>query len=273
MTIPYCIQIGDTVNDEAQVESLILSVFSEINQKYNNWNPDSEVSQLNSLAAYKTFLISPELATFLHYVDEIVLLTEGRFDPTVGSLQKMWKAYLTEGNLPPQNRVEEIKADIGWGTLHCEDRCFWKEKSSTAIDLCGIAKGYAVDLLVEKLQASGYHNVYVEWGGEIRALGHHPSDRPWKIGIQGLSSIDLTDTAIATSGSYIQNWSIDGVHYTHIIDPITREPLHNSTITSVSVIAKSCREADAIATALMLFPTKEAAQQWAQSKNYRVYIW
>lgn len=173
----------------------------------------------------------------------------------------------------PIEKLEEVKASVGWHFVHCVDRCFWKDSSLTALDFGGIAKGYAVDLLVEKLRAAGYQNFYVEWGGEIRTSGQHPSGRPWKVGIQGLSAIDLSNAAIATSGSYIQNWTVGSSSYTHIIDPNRKEPLQNSTITSVSVIASSCREADAIATALMLFPSKEEAQKWAQEKNYQVFIW
>jgi thiamine biosynthesis lipoprotein len=273
MTIPYCIQVGDPVKNNAEVESIILSSFTEIDAIYNNWNPTSELSQLNCLAANQILLISPKLAAFLNYVDELVKFTEGRFDPTVEPLHKLWKTYLKQGGLPPMEEIEAAKACVGWQKVHCIDRYFWKDTSRIALDLGGIVKGFAVDLLIEKLKDAGFQNLYVEWGGEIRTLGQHPSGRPWKIGIHGLSVIDLTDAAIATSGSYIQNWVIGSSCYTHIVDPRTKEPLQNSLISSVSVIAPTCCEADAIATGLMLFPSKDAAEQWAKEKHYRVFIW
>jgi hypothetical protein len=87
------------------------------------------------------------------------------------------------------------------------------------------------------------------------------------------SGLDLANKAIATSGCYIQNWTIDAVSYTHIIDPITKQPIQNSPISSVSVLASTCAEADALATALMLFPSKEAAETWASERKLHVFIW
>lgn len=275
MTIPYCVQIGGTLSEKeiASIETILLSTFSEIHQTYNNWNPDSEISKLNRLAAHQKIPLSTELASFLMYVERIVELTEGRFDPTVEPLLQLWKKCLKEGHLPPSQNLASLSSAIGWEKVHVENGIFWKEHSLTAIDLGGIAKGYAVDLLVERLRAAGYHHAYVEWGGEIRTIGQHPEQRPWKIGIQGLFSIDLVDTAIATSGSYVQNWTVDTISYTHIIDPQTKQPLQNVPISSVSVLAPTCVEADALATALMLFPSKVAAEKWALEKGLQAFIW
>jgi FAD:protein FMN transferase len=275
MTIAYCVQIGDRLSDPeiATIEEIIRSTFSHIHQTYDNWNPDSEISKLNHLPANLQVALSLELASFLESVGEIVAQTEGRFDPTVEPLQQLWKKSLQQGALPSADSLAELTGAIGWDKIHVENGLFWKEHPLTRIDLGGIAKGYAVDLLAEQLAKAGYTQIYVEWGGEIRTLGLHPNHRPWKIGIRGLSSIDLTDAAIATSGSYIQNWSVGEVNYTHIIDPRTQEPLQNSPISSVSVIAPTCKEADAIATALMLFPSQETAKRWAKEKNFQVFIW
>ena len=270
MTIPYCIQVEST--DKA-VEEVILSTFSEIHAIYNNWNPASEISQLNQLPAYQKVALSPQLASFLSFVDQMVIQTEGRFDPTVEPLQLLWKHSLQLGQLPSPQDLEKLSPAIGWEKVHLENDLFWKEHPLTAIDLGGIAKGYAVDLLAERLAQLGLRNIYIEWGGEVRTIGPHPEGRPWKVGIQGLSTIDLTNTAIATSGSYMQHWTLDNISYTHIIDPRTQKPLHDSPITSVSVLAPTCAEADAYATALMLFPTKEEALSWAQERNITLFIW
>lgn len=274
MTIPYCLQIGTPLSQKeaTAIEVLILNVFSEIHQIYNNWNPESEISKLNQLAANEKVSLSNSLNSFLLYVDKIVEFTEGRFDPTIEPLQKLWKKNLKEGSLPSLESLAELSATIGWKKIHIEKGLFWKEHSLTGIDLSGIAKGYAVDLLIEKLNAAGYQDIYVEWGGEIRTLGNHPDRRPWKIGIQGSSKIDLTNMAIATSGSYNQNWTIDTTNYTHILDPRTQQPIQNAPISSVSVLAPTCAEADGLATALMLFPSKDAAEKWALEKGLKVFI-
>jgi FAD:protein FMN transferase len=275
MNIAYCVQIGDPLmkKEITHIEAIIRSTFSTIHHTYDNWNPDSEISQLNRLPAFQKTPLSPELASFLVDVGRLVALTEGRFDPTVEPLQQLWKRCLKEGCLPLQQDLAELTEAVGWDKVHVEEALFWKEHSLTALDFSGIAKGYAVDLLIERLQAAGYTSLYVEWGGEIRTTGLHPEGRPWRIGIKGLSLIDLTDAAIATSGSYAQQWTIGSINYTHIIDPCTQHPLQTPPLSSASVIAPTCTEADALATALMLFPSKEEAEEWAKEHAIKVFIW
>ena len=274
MTIDYCVQIGDPLSKEEKntIEHLITTTFLEVHQIYNNWNPDSEISKLNALSAHQKVSLSKKLASLLAIVHHMVILTEGRFDPTIEPLQQLWKHSLRAGYTPPEEKLAELVPAIGWDKVHFEDAIFWKEHALTAIDLGGIAKGYAVDLLTERLIDHGFTSIYVEWGGEIRTAGTHPSGRPWKVGILGSDALTLRDVAIATSGSYAQNWTIEGVFYTHIFDPHTGRPLQNASISSVSIIAPTCAEADSLATALMLFPSIESAQLWAQQlpPHYKV---
>lgn len=275
MTIPYSIQIGNPLDKKqiSDIECIIANTFAEIDSIYNNWNPHSEISHLNQLQAYEKTTLSDELATLLKKVDLMVLKTEGRFDPTVEPLHQLWKEALQSGNLPEHEKIIECSSAIGWHLIHIEGNTFWKEKTLTALDLGGIAKGYGVDLLAERLKELGLTKIYVEWGGEIRTIGTHGENRPWKIGIQGHSIIDLSDQAIATSGSYLQNWNVEGICYTHIIDPKTAQPLQNGEITSASIIYPTCCEADAFATALMLFPSQAEALCWAEKTGLQVFIW
>ncbi|MEZ5314643.1 MAG: FAD:protein FMN transferase [Chlamydiales bacterium] len=262
MTMTYTVQIGDPNPDLLLVKEIITSTFSEIDKIYNNWNPQSEVSQLNCLSANEKYWLSPELANFLQLVEQIVELTEGRFDPTIGSIKEdLFKKHLqSEQNF------------IGWKTIHLEGNCFWKEHCETLLDLGGIAKGYAVDLLIERLQDAGFQNLFVEWGGEIRVTGQHPQQRPWRVAIFGGEIVELNEEAIATSGNYFQKWTIEGKTYTHIIDPKTTLPLTEGSIESASVVMKTCCEADAVATALMLFSSEEEAYLWAKSKNLKIWL-
>lgn len=275
MSIPYCIQIAEPIKHDQmeQIATVIHETFSEIDRIYNNWNPLSEISHLNALEAYQPIQISYELSEFLQKVAALVRRTEGRFDPTVGALHRIWVEALQSGKLPSAEKLAIHSKTVGWQTIHLDGDIFWKENALTTIDLCGVAKGYAVDLLIERLNSMGLKKIYVEWGGEIRTIGRHSQNRPWSIAIAGHSIIDLTDAAIATSGSYLQNWNIEGHFYTHILDPRTQKPLLEPAISSASVIASKCYEADAIATALMLFPSQEEAMNWATQQNLQAFIW
>jgi len=274
MNMAYCVQIGDPLNDTqiVEIESIIVATFLEIHKIYNNWNPHSEVSYLNALEANTKVIISSELASFLQKLDQIVTLSEGRFDPTVGSIQKLWKKSLQTHHLPSQETLDRLNPSIGWKKIHLEENAFWKDNSLTEIDLGGIAKGYAVDLITERLLAQGYAHLYVEWGGEIRAHGQHPEGRLWKVGIDLGRIQQLENEAIATSGSYMQNWTVEGLCYTHIVDPRSGIALHDSPILSASVLAPSCLEADGLATALMLFKSVEEAESWTQKHEIKAYF-
>jgi thiamine biosynthesis lipoprotein len=272
MTVPYRILVGRDLSflEKRKVQSLIDQTFDEVNHTYNYWNPNSEVSQLNKLKKFEKKDLSPELTAFLQTADKIVRLTEGRFDPTIYPLQKIWKLKLDKGTLPTEAEIKELLPAVGWDKIHFSEGIFWKDNDSTALDLGGIAKGYCVDLIAKKLETAGYQDIYVEWGGEILAKGRHPENRPWKIFISKLGDpdpensiaiVELKDEAIATSGDYLQNWTVKKesgyIKYTHIIDPRTGYPLisNNHSITSTSVVAPSCVLADCLATALMI-PTQ-----------------
>lgn len=267
MTIPYEIKVGGKLTSEQKqkAERVIAAAFAEINRTFNNWNEASEISQLNHLKAHVKVPISTKLKGLILLAKQINIISQGRFDPTVAPLASLWKNALKEGHLPEIDHAT-LQA-IGFDKIHIENDLFWKDYDQTALDLGGIAKGYGVDLLAENLSQSGFKNIFVEWGGEIRTVGPHPSGRKWKIAIRGVGIVEFQNKALATSGDYLQVWKVDGVKYTHIIDPRTKKPLivTDHSIASTSVMAPTCAKADALATALMLFETPEEAATFAKT--------
>lgn len=252
-----------------KVNTIIKKTFKQVNQTFNNWNPKSEISKLNQLPAFERVEISNELALLLKKAGEIVEITEGRFDPTVAPLVHMWKTCLKNGEIPKKADLEAIRPAIGWDKVHLEGNTFYKDDARTQIDLCGIAKGYAIDILLERLGC----NSYVEWGGEIAVSNCHPNGQLWRIGIFGSGFVEVEDKGVATSGGYLQKWIVDNKEYTHLIDARTLEPLlYGEGLVSASVIADSCMEADALATALMFFSTREEAEDFAEKLNVEVQL-
>lgn len=278
MTIDYRILIGEQLTPQrhAEVEQLLQHTFSVINDVYNKWNPNSELSKINRLKAHVKTPISPALEGFLLEIQKIVDISDGRFDPTIEPLQELWKTKLAQQIVPSEEEINAVLPAIGWHKIHFGNGLFYKDHDFTSIDLGGIAKGYCVDLLVNALNKAGYANVYVEWGGEIRASGKHPDDRPWHIFISRLGDtdpahaiahLDLIDLAIATSGDYLQKWNVSGTTYFHIFDPKAHRPLVSTSgsIASASVMASNCAMADGLATVAMMFSTVEEAEVWTNS--------
>ena len=282
MTIDYHISIGDhlTASQKQQIQQVIDATFQEIDAIYNKWNPHSEISHLNSLPAYTPQRLSPQLNQFLERLDLFVQVSEGRFDPTIEPLQQLWKAKLEQGQCPAPEEVEALKSCIGWHKIHLTNGIFYKEHEHTQLDLGGIAKGFCVDLLMERLHQIGLNHLYIEWGGEIRTLGFHPSKRPWRVYIsrlensdplQALAYLDLSDQALATSGDYFQYWTVKTEQggektYCHIFNPLTLAPLEvkPGSVASASLLAPDCMTADALAKVLMLFDSSEEAQAWLE---------
>lgn len=283
MTMDYRIIVGAELSQEERkrAQDAIHRVFDEVNEIYNHWNANSELSHLNQQPAGVKAPLSQKLETFLQRTGQIVELTEGRFDPTVAPVQRLWKEKLLRGETPSDEQIQALAKAVGWDKIHVQEGLFWKDHALTCLDLGGIAKGYCVDLLIEALNSQGYGNVYAEWGGEIRASGRHPDQRPWNIYISrmgdpdpehAISTISLTDQAIATSGDYMQSWKVGNMTYFHIIDPRTLKPLAatQTSVSSASVIAPSCMLADGLATAAMIFESVEDSKRWAETLQKKV---
>jgi len=283
MTIDYRILVGENLSSEQRstIWQIIHRTFTEIDAIYNKWNPESEISQLNQLHAGETRTLSPRLFDFFKRIDYFVKLSEGRFDPTIEPLQQLWKKYLEQGLEPSIQEIENLKPAIGWDKIKFSDGKFQKFDDRTMFDFGGIAKGYCVDLLVERLNEAGFLSLFVEWGGEIRSTGYHPEGRPWAIYISNLGNpdpalaiakLDLIDRAIATSGDYYQHWEVtlptgETKTYCHIFSPLSLYPLEikPGSVASASLLADDCLTADTLAKVLMLFETNEDAHAWIKT--------
>jgi thiamine biosynthesis lipoprotein len=152
-----------------------------------------------------------------------------------------------------------------------------KETPKMYIDLSSIAKGYAVDKLANYLKKKNYKNFFIEVGGEIRTAGKK-GIKDWMVGVERPSTgeqqvqtaIPLKNMAIATSGNYRNFFEDNGSKYGHTIDPRTGKPVEHQTL-SVSVIAKTCMEADAWATALMVLGQEKGLEK-ALENNIEAYF-
>lgn len=292
MTMHYKILIGQNIDptQKAIIKNIIKATFDDTDCIFNKWNPESELSKLNSGKAGTATPLSADLLRLFKETDVVVKLSQGKFDPTIEPLQNLWKHKLASGSIPTHDEIEAIAPAIGWDKISFGNGIFTKKHDGTKLDFGGIAKGLCIDIMVERLNAEGYTDLYVEWGGEIRTCGRHPEGRLWSVFISRLGDISpenaiatvhLEDQAIATSGDYLQNWTIrvadvEGnerpVTYFHIFDPRTLQPIEASyaSVASTSVVANSCALADGLATIPMMFKDRSEATAWAESIQEQV---
>lgn len=233
-----------------------------INSQMSTYRPDSDLMQFNRSPSTDWQQLPPEIVGLVTRANHISRLTGGRYDITVGPLVNLW-GFGSSGDrttAPAQDEVEDMLARVGFGHLHTrtEPAALRKEIPELEIDLSSIAKGWAVDEVVDILDAKGLHNHLVEIGGELRAQGEKTPGRPWRIAIEQPDFdkrsvqrvIALDNMAMATSGDY-RNFFADGDRlYSHTIDPDTGQPVQHR-LASVTVLAEDCTSADAWATALM----------------------
>lgn len=266
MTMPYRVVIGKklTNKEKRRLNQTITNSFHTTHEVFNNWNSNSEISQINQSRSTENIPLSKTLSKLLYLCEECVSLTQGRFDPTIGSILSDWRQSLQKRTLP--KKIQE-KA-VGWKNLSLHPDTLKKNHPKCRLDLCAIAKGYTLDLLSAYLKDLGYENFFLEWGGEILARGTHPNKRKWKVSINTLNSptLDICNQSIATSGNFMPyKWQYKKKEYFHIFDPKTKKPLEVApSFTSVTVVAPSCYLADALATASMTCANLSDFRSWAQ---------
>jgi len=230
----------------------------EIDSLMSNFKDDSEISALNRNGKA---VVSRDTLAVIKRSQEIAELTDGAFDITVCPLISLWKRAAKENKLPDEAQLKATLAKVGYGKLSVDERSgvvkFAVEGMS--VDLGGIAKGYAVDAAAKVLREFGCQDFLVNAGGDLYAAGTRPDGQPWHVGIQDPrypapmgrvmdAYLLISERAVATSGNYQQFVTIEGKRYSHIIDPRSGYPA--DAVPSVTVIARDCTTADALATAL-----------------------
>ena len=233
----------------------------DLEDRFSNYRPDSEVSRFNAYQGQAWFDVSP---VFLDVVGQAMTVSErtgGAFDVTVGPLVELWGfgAGGEAGQIPPQEALDRLLAATGFGRVQLRETppAVRRTQPGVQLDFSAIAKGYAVDAVCALLQETGVSSYVVEIGGEVRAQGRRADGRDWSVGIEqpdatgAAEIVPLQDAAIATSGDYRIYFEHEGRRYSHVLDPRTGWPVSHAGA-AVSVLSSTAAEADALATALLV---------------------
>jgi thiamine biosynthesis lipoprotein len=221
------------------------------------WIGTSDVSHLNRFSGKDWVKVSPETFDVIQRSQKISGLSEGAFDITIAPLTQLWRKARERGVPPPSEEVKKIFSLVNFRNLLIRpDRKVFLKKKGMAIDLGGIAKGYAVDRAFEILTSLGYKNLIVNAGGDLRA-GGLKNNEPWSIGIQNprspekvMATVSVSDSAVATSGDYEKFFFHQGKRYHHILNPKTGFPADGCQ--SVTILSKNGMTADGLATAVFV---------------------
>ncbi len=270
-TIAEITAYGDNTETVKGAINLAFEEIKRLDNLMSNYKQESELSRVNREAVKGPTTCDNEL---LHVIEESLRyssITNGAFDITVGPLMKIWGFWRGEGRMPSQNELNAVMPAVSYKNIIIsnsknpgEKRISFKN-TQTQLDLGGIGKGYAVDKAFDVLKKNGITCACINFGGNIRVIGNPPDSPPgagWKIAVQHprqkdaiLGYLELMDGAISTSGDYEKFFTIDGKRYTHIIDPRNGKPVEN--MVSVTILAKTAMQADALSTGVFVTNYKE----------------
>lgn len=244
--------------DLGPVQAALQKAVEAVDAHMSTWQPDSDLMRLNRASVGESVEVPSDLAHVLALGLTIGRASGGAFDIGMGDAVRAWgfgpdaadESGIRAALAAPRRPAHEVlELD---GTRVCK-------RAPIALDLNGIAKGYGVDRLAESLRSFGIEAALVGIDGEMRAVGLRPDGEAWTIAIEAPDPacrtphaiLNLQDAAVATSGDYRHWVTVQGRHLSHTMDPRRGTPLLSSPA-SVTVIAPTCAEADAWATAFMV---------------------
>lgn len=233
----------------------------------------SELSAVNRAAGECAVSVSGDLFFVVQAALRVSQLTDGAFDGTVGPLVSLWGIGTDHARVPSEREQEPARSLVSWRdcVISERDSSVFLTQKGMALDLGGIAKGYAADELAGILRAHGVRRAVIDLGGTIYLFGAKADGSPWRVAVrnpdcpQGDPALVLAvgECAVVTSGGYERYFEQDGKRYQHIFDPRTGVPAQTD-VRSVTVVHQSALLADAFSTAFFVLG-REKARALAES--------
>ena len=267
--------------EEQHLLNGVETILESVNDSMSTYREDSEISRFNRSPVAEWFQVSAEFYQVLSAAMAIGWQSGGAYDVTVGPLVNLW-GFGPAGQVPEPPAAETITATlrrVGQDFLRVDGEGYRLRKDADVyLDLSSIAKGYAVDEVARWLTGEGVEHYLVEVGGEMRLSGLSPRGDSWRVAIEqpqlgavGIAqAIEVGNVGVATSGDYRNFFEVDGVRYSHTIDPRSGLPVAHELV-SVTVVHPSTMMADAWATALTVLGADDAFSV-AEAQGLAVYL-
>lgn len=243
---------------QAYIDTAVAEI-TRIEKLISSWDPNSQTSEINRNAGIKPIKVDAELFELIERAIGISRLTDGAFDISYASMDKIWKF---DGSMTTMPEAKDIKASVD--KVGYKNILLNKELSTVFLKLEGmkigfgaIGKGYAADKTKALLTSKGVPSGIINASGDMNTWGKQPNGKEWKVAItnpmdksKSYGLLPITDGAVVTSGNYEKFVEFNGKRYTHIIDP--RSGMPSSGIISVTVFAPKAELADALATSVFV---------------------
>jgi len=230
----------------------------DLDRILSDYRPDSELNHITRNAVGRAVRVSEDLFTVLAASQDLAAATSGAFDITQGPVVRLWREARKTRQVPEPAALEDAARRGGYRKLHLDavKRTVMVDTAGMALDVGGIAKGYAASEALKVLGGLGVRSALVAVSGDLAFSEAPPGQRGWRIGVDAGDTpvvsvprmLELTHAAVSTSGGSEQHVDVDGRRYSHIIDPSSRMGLVDDI--TVTVIARHGLDADALDTAI-----------------------
>ncbi|MEK8179929.1 FAD:protein FMN transferase [Flavobacterium buctense] len=249
---------NDTVQAN-QYEDMAIAEVKRIENLISDWIPTTPLSQINQNAGKQAVKVPLELIELIERSIKISKLTDGAFDISYASMDRIWKFDGSMKEMPSPEAIKKSVEKVGYENIIIdkEQQTVFLKLEGMKLGMGGIGQGYIADKVKAHLIANGCAAGLVNISGDISTWGKQPTGEQWKVGIKNpmnknkiFATFPLEDTAVETSGSYEKYVTFNGKRYSHIIDTRTGYPA--SGLISVSVFAKTTELADALATGVFV---------------------
>ncbi len=259
-TIFTVVAYGPSSTSLEEVAYRAFKEVSRLDAQMSHYKPESELSAINREAYRQSVVVSPEMFKLLEDSLRYSAETGGAFDITIGPLMKSWGFFRGWGRLPSPDELAQVLRGIGYQHVKQDTstRIVRFDEPGIELNLGAIAKGYAVDRVVEILRTAGITQALVSSGtSSIYALGSPPGEDGWEISLchpfdrrRTACRVRLQNLSISVSGDYEKSFELGGRLYTHIMDPTRGMPAEDMVMTAV--IAPSVTESDALSTSFFV---------------------
>jgi len=269
-------------NDSVSANKYITTAINEIKRIENSissWKSDSETTKINKNAGIKPVKVSKELFYLIKRSKIISKITDGAFDISYASMDKIWKFDGSMKVFPSKEKIKKSVAKVGYENiiLNEKDTTVFLKLKGMKIGFGGIGKGYSADKAKQLLIKRGVKAGIINASGDMNTWGKQPNGEEWKVAItnpfnkhKAFALLPLKQGAVVTSGNYEKYVLFNGKRYTHIINPKTGYP--SSGIVSVSVFAPKAEMADALATSVFVMNVDAGLNRINQLPNVECII-
>ncbi|GGK28260.1 FAD:protein FMN transferase [Yeosuana aromativorans] len=254
--------ISVVADNQAEGESYIdiaVNEISRIEKMISSWDPTTETSEINRNAGIKPVVVDEELFNLIQRAIKISKLTEGAFDISYASMDKIWKFDGSMTEMPSEEAIKNSVAKVGYQNiiLNEADHSVFLKLKGMKIGFGAIGKGYSADKAKALLISKGVKAGIINASGDLTTWGTQPDGKDWMVAIVNPINKDkvfawlpVHNSAVVTSGNYEKYVKFNGVLYTHIIDPRTGYPA--TGLLSASIFTANAELADALATSVFV---------------------